>query len=174
MSAAFQVVINKLVGSSNGDGFIEPKRQDQYASLPTSLALSKAKVRGHHRYVWMLENLRRIANVDITALTSDATASGDATAISFTATFPHGSTYLRHDGELLSGAAAVKRAIAISMLINRSLLSDIVDPTTSAADSDAASSTQGVRRGYVAETLTVGALAASIAAAEAAITVTPA
>jgi hypothetical protein len=172
-SKTYEVEITTLVGATDGDGFIDNKKIEQYMAeddFAADVAASLAKERGNSRYEMMIGMLGMMGNLYVTSVTSDADANTDATTFAFTLVSEHGEDCLAAEG--LVGAAALKRVIARSLLTNRIESGDYFDPTATASENDAGLTTNVARFGTRIEKIDVGSLAANLAAAEAAITVT--
>lgn len=171
----YRVAITTLTGGANGDGFIDHNRIEQYMgaaspTIPTTVANSISKERANIRYDNMVSTLGLLGNLYIVQnVAVGADANTPATSYTFLLISEHGDSVLSTPDELnvgatLTGAAAIKRAIARSFMINNIDFGDYYDPTTTSPDA-----TYGIR----IEKVTAGALTTTISAGETAITVTP-
>lgn len=178
MPLSFSVVIAGVVAAAPGDGFIDHTPIERYmadGSFPTTFAHSQAKERANTRFSFLQQQLQFEGNVYMTALTATG---GSATAApsEFTFTGTTERDYLIINDELtpgatLTGVDAMTRLAARALIIGRTVVRAMYDPTeTLPVDGPlSVSYERGIAR---TESLTVAALAANLTAAEALVTVT--
>lgn len=180
--ADYDITITTLGGAAPADGFIDSKNSYMYIKeaqpAPTTLANAKAKARAYARYKHIV-----VAMAQFSALGG---------VISFTPTgggpnAAHTSVVLRvrlrsaaglvtndelNAGQTLTGLAAIERIVARCLIQGQNPYTmEVYDPTTFAPrDTDGADTAARPKLSSIIIDQ-VGALAASIAAAEAAITV---
>lgn len=183
--ADYQITIQAsgLGGAAPADGFIDNQNIKDYMAAngtpPASLANAKAKARAYARYKLLVISLCQFSS---TAGPSSITATGAtidtaATAFQFTVHMDDLSKLVTRDeqnaGQTLTGLAAIKRVVARSLIAAQmSYRFELYDPTLiSERQTDGQATTQ---RPHTTSIImdNVGALAASITAAETAITVT--
>lgn len=177
----YTVAITALSGPVNSDGFIDNKKIENYmagGSTPTTAAQSITKERGNSRYETMISTLGMLANLYVhNPVATDGLANATPSAFSFTLESEHGDSVLvtpdeSNGGALLTGALALKRVIARSLLVSKQDFSDYYDPTLNNAITANGTMEAGARIGVRIEKVDVGKLANTISEAEAAITVT--
>jgi hypothetical protein len=178
--AVYDIAITRAEGAAPADGFIDLNKAQYYINAsgdyPNTKALGEAKARGNFRYKALLSELAQISpNQVMTVTAPGATADAAPTTLTLRVNFNH--TVLRTENELSPGtflvdAAAVERAAARALIIASTAVLEYFDPTTTAAKGDNAGVTAGRYYGPRFESLAVGPVAASLAAAEALITVT--
>lgn len=177
--AYFRVSIkNTTSNTSPSDGFVDDKNVSDYLTIdqingiyinkPTSLALALAKARGFIRYQKIVDNLNFNQNtLGIIDIVSDATVNTEATQISFTVIYDKPDYLTTTDetkiGNILTGAAAIKRWIARALTQNLNINFMIFDPSLT--------QNQNVVKGYTLEKVAIGAYGV-LAANENSITVT--
>lgn len=171
----FDITIDGTAFAANSapnDGFFEPS--DTFDSAwPSTRAIAIAKGRGYRRYKLLTMML---TNLGLTAMSHTVTGGDDDTApssIDLTVTVVNAHTDDEENaGQTLSGVDAIKRVVARALLVNESYNFEIFDPTDITIVQNGANKT--VKKGITLETFAVGPIAASLAAAEGAITVTTA
>lgn len=161
-----------LGGAAPADGFIDNKTIEKYiaeGSSPDGAGQTLAKERANIRYAFMIGTLGQMCNAYVSDIVATGgTAKAAPSTFSFTVAIEHNDGALTtanesSPGTYLSGVAALKRAIARSLLISRSTYSQYPDDVE----------TDGSERKMHFDPVVVGALTASLSTAEAAITVTP-
>ena len=181
LSTLYRVDITQLTGSSNGDGFIDANTIEFYmtqGSNPSTVADSLSKERANIRYKQVIYSLQLMANMYVPSYVATGGSSTAApTTFSFTLQCERGDDYIytpdeNNAGVILTGAAAIKRAIARACLETRTTLTTYYDPTLTTVAGNGTQTAQAARYGQTALPVTAGALATTISAAEAAITVT--
>lgn len=178
----YNVTINAILGAGpNGGGFIDNRRVETYmvsGSSPATLAQSITKERANIRYERIIGKLGLMANLYISnVVASGANSITAPTSLSFRVESEHGDAPLvtadeLNEGELLTGADAIKRSIARVFIENHHEMGDYYDPTPIAAIVPSGANVSAPRVGNRLERITAGALANSIQNAEAVITVT--
>ena len=180
----YNVVITSLTGvGAEGSGFIDSKKVEHYmvdGAAPVSVAASINKERANIRYDNLIGKLGLAGNVYISnVIATGANASTAPSSFSFTMESEHGDDCLTtvsasnepSPGTVLTGANAIKRVVARSLIENRIDFGDYYDPTLKAAFIANASTVDAVRVGTRIERVVANAVANSITVAEAAITV---
>lgn len=178
MHTFYQVEIQGVTAASPRNGFIDPMRIEQYmatGSVPATYAQCEAKERANMRYETLIAKLQQFANIYITDITTPGADSvTEPSKLTFKAEIEHGDESLVTQDELspgsyLIGAAALKRAIARSLIVGREDFGEIYDPTTSTAPGNSMS----VPRRCVRITrIEFGPLANNLTTAELLVTVT--
>lgn len=174
--ATFGVTIVPAGGATNG--FIDQMTIERYmasGSTPTTLAQTTTKRAANMRFAFLQQQLQFEGNIYITDVeATGGTATTAPTSFSFTATVERGLASLttkdETNGTVLTGAAALKRMVARSMLVARTTVANVYDPTLTAAKGDNAPAT-AARVGTRITTITVPALAATLAEATGRITI---
>lgn len=172
-----------LGGAAPADGFIDNKTSYGYmdtgGDAPDTLANAKAKMRANRRYKNLIMQIQAMTNCYVTTVTkTGGTADAAPTVITIRVEVEHGDEALKtYNIEtaptvLLTGAAALKRVAARSLLIAETRNIEVYDPTVVPGRMIDGAANAGQARGPVINIETIGALAANITAAEAAITVT--
>jgi len=181
ISTYYRVVIDAVSEAAPRDGFIDNTKVEQYlavvGSIPAGfdLADSRAKERANVRYDDVVNRLSQMANLYVSNISApSADAETAPTEFAFTVEIERGDDILAtHDestpGVVLTGTAAIARCVARSMISTLIVMVDTFDPTKTTGPGNL---TQAVRRGTRIETLTIGSLAANLAAAAALIEVT--
>lgn len=171
-----------LGGAAPADGFIDNKTSygymDTSGDAPDTLANAKAKMRANRRFKNVIMQLHAMTNCYLVSVTkTGGTADTAPTQIVLRVDVEHGDDALKtFDIEnapttLLTGAAALERCVARALIISETRNSEFYDPTVVAGRDIDGDANAGTARGTVLNIETIGALAANIAAAEAAITV---
>lgn len=184
-STYYDVAITTLTGlGADGGGFIDAKKVEGYmadGTTPSNVAASINKERANVRYESLVGKLGLMANLYVSnVVATGANASTAPSAFSFTLESEHGNECLVTTalvGEpsantVLTGADAIKRVIARSLVENHVDFGDYYDPTVTPAFIANASTVNAVRVGIRIERVVANAVANSITVAEAAITVT--
>lgn len=182
MGLIYDVAITALAGAAPADGFIDHRSSYYYMDTaqdaPNSLANAKAKFRANRRYKNVLNAVQSLGNLYVLSTTT-AGANADTAATSITIRFQveHSEVISTPDennvGTTLTGAAALKRAVARGMIVsNNNIRGEYYDPTLQAGRDIDGADNAGQPSGVVIRDETVGACAANLAAAEAVITVT--
>jgi hypothetical protein len=182
LSTIYTVNINAISGPANSDGFLDVKTIPQYmaaGSTPTNLNKSLTKERANVRVDNLVKQLQLVGNLYVTNMnTTGADANTDGTAFTCTVEVERGDSILTtpdesNAGQTLSGAAAIKRFIARSLLVTQSDdYAEYYDPTATSALTANGSTVSAVRYGTKIGQVVTGKLANTIAEAEAVITVT--
>lgn len=175
-SASFGVTIVPAGGATNG--FIDEMTIERYmaaGSTPTTLTQTTTKRAANMRFDFLQQQLQFEGNIYISDIVAaGGTATSAPTSFAFVATVERGlsslSTKDETNGTVLTGAAALKRMVARALLVSRTTVADVYDPTLSAAKGDNASAT-AARVGTRITTITVPALAATLAEATGRITI---
>lgn len=180
----YEVVITTLTGGTNGDGFVDATTIENYlalGSIPTSDALVLSKIRANMRWESIINALGVVMSFKtFTPVAAGATANTPATSFSFFIRTDDGLFATADElnaGAFLGTSAAVKRCVARGLLANRTSNRRNFDPgeTTygvSGVPGSVVAAAQAAKWGPRVDAVTAGPAAASIAAAEAAITVT--
>lgn len=172
------IAATAMGGAAPADGFIDHTPIENYiasGSEPTALANSLAKERGNLRYRAVREQLHQIANMAITnRVATGANADTAASTYSFTLEVERGDSVLStrdesNNGAELTGAVAIKRAIARAMITPVTATTTYFDPTKTAS---AGNATTAARNPAVIATVTADKLTTTLSAAEGVITVT--
>lgn len=153
-------------------GFVDTRSQQQHEELPSDIDVSKDKVRGYIRYLFILQQLGLLGVFDVEVVKNDSTGTSDATEIELNLTFQSDIVYGHFDGVVMDNLDAVKNAIAVALSITSTQNTEWIDPTKSTSVNDEGTSEAGIRKAYAFETLTIGGLAASPADALASINLT--
>jgi len=182
-SSSYRIVITGTTLPAPADGFIDGTRIEHYlprtGEFPAGLTydLCKAKRRANLRFMQVVANLDLIANVYVTAVEApDASATTAPSSLTLDVAVERGDGVLLtpdelNPGQTLTGAAALKRAVARALIwAHEGRNIDVLDPTPSPARGN---TNEARRVGHRIEPLAVGALANDLTAAEALVTVTP-
>lgn len=183
MGPIYDVAITALNAAAPADGFIDNKSSYNYMDIsgdaPDSLANAKAKFRANRRYRNVVSAVQMMCNAYIVSTTAPgATADSPPTSITIRFQVEHDASVLStpdetSPGTVLTGAAALKRCVARALIRESYIVrGDYYDPTVVAGRDIDGTDNAGRAKGAVIADETVGPLAANIAAAEAAITVT--
>lgn len=182
MGPIYDVVITTLAGAAPADGFIDPKSSYQYmdqdGDAPDSLAAAQAKFRANRRFKRLVNEVNGLGNAYlISAVTTGATADTAATSITIRFQIEHSFTPSTPDesnpGTTLTGPAAIKRAVARALVLTETnVRCEYYDPTLQVGRDIDGDPNAGQPKGAVIRDETIGACAADLATAEAAITVT--
>lgn len=184
MSNIYDVTIAAagLGGVAPADGFIDPKSSYSYmdtaGDAPNTAALGKAKMRANRRYKGLIMKVHEMCNAYVLQTTAPgATADTAPTSLTVRFEIEQGDQVLKtadeqNAGQWLTGAAALKRCVARALMREETRNNEYYDPTVVPGRDIDGADNAGIARGPVINIETVGALAASIATAEAAITVT--
>lgn len=170
-----------LNSTAPSDGFIDPKSSYEYMSIdgdaPDNLTNALAKMRANRRYKLMALELDGMANFDVKSVTKTGGSADSAPSqIVIRVIFEEPDNVATADennpGQFLRGITAIKRTVARGLIATESRNCEVFDPTlVQGRQIDGVASTPRMR-GPVIATQAIGPLAASLAAAEAAITVT--
>jgi hypothetical protein len=180
-STFYNVAITALTGSTNGGGFIDNKKIEHHMLTddgPSDADESRDKERANIRFDTMVAKLGLLGNLYMSnVVATGANSTTDASSFTFTVESEHGDSTLytedeNNSGVYLTGNAAIKRSVARALIIDRNDFGDYYDPTMSNAVVNSGETVSAVRVGTRIEHVIAGALANSIANAEAAITVT--
>ncbi len=184
MTTIYDITISNSSFTGNtspNDGFIDPVSSYAYMDgdddeEPTTLANAIAKARANRRFKNVI---MRLTSLTTNIFEVDRTLTGGD------ANTPHSSITFRFQinntgalrtpdennvGQWLVGALALKRVVARALLINETYNMEVYDPTDVTIVSNGADVT--IPRGIILSTYEVGPVAANLAAAEGAITVT--
>lgn len=178
MHTFYQVEIQGVTAASPRNGFIDPTKIEQYmeaGSIPATYEQCEAKERANMRYETLIAKLQQFTNIYVTEITTPgANSVTEPSKLTFKAEIEHGDESLVTQDELspgsyLTGAAALKRAIARSLIVGREDFGETYDPTPSTAPEN---SMNVPRRGVRIARIEFGALANNLTAAELLVTVT--
>lgn len=168
-------------GSSTvpSDGFIDHTKVEQYlttGSGPNDYALSLRKERANFRYRDLVSRIQEFANIYITDIDAPAaTVNTVPTSFNFTATVERAGALLTEDednpGTMLNGVAALRRAVARAMVMSKTRIGEVYDPTLSFRHRET-SGPQAARTGRRIESVEYGSLFNNLTAAESRITIT--
>jgi hypothetical protein len=182
MGSIYDVTIAAINNAAPADGFIDPKSSYSYmdtdGDAPNTLANAKAKMRANRRYKTLIMQVQYMMNAYVVSVSAPgATADTPATSLNVRFDIEKGDSSLvtedeNNAGVMLTGEAALKRLVARSLLVAETRNFEFFDPTVVPGRQIDGSANAGIARGPVINKETVGALAATIAAAEAAVTVT--
>lgn len=179
-STFYRVTIAGVTAAAPADGFIDNGTVERYlaeAPMPGgfSFAQAVAKERANVRYDMVVAQMGLMANLYVDNITKPAAAANAApSSFAFTVEVERGDTVLdTHDelnsGARITGANAIRRCVARALVLTKDDFADIYDPTATPAPGN---TTVAARMGVRIQRITVGALFANLAAAEAGITVT--
>jgi hypothetical protein len=172
-----------LGGAAPADGFIDPKSTGQYidqdATAPTTVANATAKGRANRRYREIVNAVAYWVNAGVTGFVvtgGDANSAPTSIKITFSANQTLQTPDENNAGVTLTGAAAIKRAVARALMASDVARKfEIYNPTSTGVnrqiDGAAPAGAQIKAVGPQLIIAQVGALAANLTAAEAAITV---
>jgi hypothetical protein len=181
MGSIYDVTIAAINNAAPSDGFIDPKTayayMDASGDAPDTLANATAKMRANRRYKNLVMKVQTMGNAYVLSTTSDGTADTPPTSLTVRFQIEKDDTTLTTEdendpGTRLTGAAAIKRWVARSMMVEETRNDELFDPTVVPGRDIDGDANAGISRGPVIKKETVGALTATIAEAEAAITVT--
>lgn len=182
LNTFYSVQINAISGPANSDGFIDPVRIQDYmvsGAAPTTKDQSVTKERANSRFDMLVQNLSIAGNLYVNnATATGANAITAPTRLDFTVEVERGDSVLstkdeNNAGQTLTGAAAIKRYVARSLISRRdSDFAEYYDPTKNDAVVANGATVSASRMGNRIDKIVVGALANTIAEAEAVITVT--
>lgn len=123
-SSIYTVQINYVAGGTNGDGFIDNQKVENYmangAAMPNA-SVWTSKVRGNIRYRMIIDSLDLIENCYLTNVAATGANAGvAATSITFWLEAERGDATLftkdeLNPGQMLTGGAAIQRAVARAM-----------------------------------------------------------
>lgn len=179
--ADYDITITTLGGAAPADGFIDSKKLSQYmtgSTVPASLASAKAKSRGYARYKHLVNCLCQFSALGGVISTTTAGATIDTAPGSIVLRVRMGNLESMstqdelNAGQVLVGLAALERIVARSLIAEHTpYVMELYDVTTMPVRDTDGSDTAAQDRGMTVISDSVGALAASLAAAEAAITI---
>lgn len=167
------------VSGANQGGFIDPKSVTQYGLVDgLTFDQCKDKKRANVRWADIMEALSLPANPSFGTITATgATVASPATSFYFEVTYAAGGQpAILREGVMLTGVDAVKQMVAEALSFNAMEQCEVFDPTmtpeltSSLHDSGKIKSHLAVGPRFMV--LDIGALAATVAAAKANITVT--
>lgn len=173
----FRITISAISAAAPRDGFIDPTTIEAYraaGSSPATYAQSVAKERANVRYRILVSELQRNGNLyigTVTAAGADAVTAPASLVLDVTPDLSFDPVQTEDEtdpGAILTGTDAIKRMVARALMRGTEGRREIFDPTLSAAPGN---TTQALRRTPRLEDLTTGPLVASLAAAEASVTV---
>lgn len=173
----YDITIAAVTGSAPSDGFIDPKTLGQYmnetpATVPTTYAQSLAKSRANRRYRHVVFGLQAHTPLEVVSTTvTGGTAIVAPTSITFRVKSSSAVTVAdsENEGEMLSGADAIKRVVANALTRTETTALRVIDPTKGTA---AGNDVEFARAGIRINTEVIGPLFVSLAAAETGIDVT--
>lgn len=182
MGTTYDISITAINNAAPADGFIDPTTaytyMDRDGDSPATLAAAKAKFRANMRYLAVISQITQMCNFRVLSVTpTGADADTPPTTLTMQIEVENDGHVITEDednlGVYLTGAAAIERCVARAMISSKARAGDYYDPTaTQGRDVDGAASTP-LPKGIVSAKETIGALAADLATAEAAVTVTP-
>jgi hypothetical protein len=176
MSNLYDVTIASISKAAPADGFIDPFRIEYYraqenAPKGTSMDVMATKKKGFVRWHRIENQLQCLGNIYCSNITAPGgTVNATPTSVSFRVLVEHGIESVStpdelNVGQVLTGADALKRAVARALCSSLIANQEVWDPTT-------VGSTEVVSFGFRTIELNVGALAADIAEANGKINVT--
>lgn len=178
LSTFYQVTISPPSGLSvPSDGFIDNTKIEQYmpTTVPTNYAASQSKVRANLRYNLMINEIGMMANCYVSSVVANgADANTPPSSFVFTLEVERGDGALMTWDELnpgteLSGIAAITRTIARALVANRTTNATIYDPSMLTT---VGNTKLWDRTGSRIDSITVGPLASTLAAASALVSIT--
>lgn len=178
----YDITITTLGGAAPADGFIDSKNSYMHikdgGAAPTTLANAKAKARAYARYKHLVVSLAQFASLGgvISFTPTGGGPNAAPTQVVIRVRLRDAASLVTNDelnaGQTLTGLAAIERVVARCCIQGQNPYTmEIYDPTTFAPrDTDGVDTAARPKMSSIIID-SVGALAASIAAAEAAITV---
>ena len=180
----FRVSINRITGTGDANGFIDPIKVEQYMAAEfgdddaDTYEKSKEKERANVRWDWVIQHVQSMGNLyvsDIDTGAADANTPPDVLTFTLTTDREEG-MLITHDeenpGQELTLAPAIKRCIARALMQKRdTVMVDIYDPTKTRNPWDQEAPLLE-RVGSRSVAIKVDRLAADLTVANAAITVT--
>jgi hypothetical protein len=194
--SVYYISIAGASGSAPNDGFVDPKKAEQYLANPIgadgineasldnfsgfTFANAQAKRRANIRYNEMVAQMGFVGNMYICNVTATgASANTAASTLGFTVYVEHGDGSLNTWDELNPGALLTDPATVLARTISRALVenvvvqADILDPTPRVTEGTYGAVVSVPRYGVRYQSLAVGPVYADLSTANAAITVTP-
>lgn len=177
--STFDIVITPgAEPAAPADGFIDIKSSDSYikgGGMHATVAKARAKARAFRRYFKLIHQIENMATTSIVSATATGAAI-DTAATDLKMRLAFNTSALttedeNNPGQLLTGAAALKRCVARALILSEDIRMEYFDPTQPSVVQNGVA-VAGARIGPRFETQTVGAIAASLTAAEALVTVT--
>lgn len=176
MTKIYDVTISAVTKTTPSDGFIDPFNIDYYRSkvgapAGTSIAVMTTRKRAFERWRKIQSHLQGLGNLYISQKTAPGADVNTApTSVSFRILVEHGGASIQINdenvvGAKLTGVAAIKRVIARAMMVGWTANQEVWDPTTVSGFPNV------VSFGHRTLSVQTGALCATIAEAEAVITV---
>lgn len=180
----YRITITAMSQAPNGTGFVDPKVPQHYLALdntstfqhlPSDLAHATDKARANYRWKQLLGKLSEaISPTQILDIqTPGADENNAPTSVSFTVTYDRPHYLVTNDelnaGQQLTGELAIKRWVARALTSDYNTNVCILDPTPLSAPAKAGPASAS--RGETITQIKVGAIAGSVSAAEAKITV---